>query len=457
MPVAASLRAPLILLAAVALAYSSAVIGGFQFDDFNVIVDNLAVTHWPPDLSGLRPLLKLSYAINWALGEGPAGFHAFNVLVHWLNSVLVLALGLRLSHQHLPAEDASYAALVAALLFALHPAHTEAVTYVSGRSSSLMTCFYLASLLGYAHGRSLNSRRWMWAVSPLLFGMALLTKEAAVTLPLALLLWDRCCTADRATRLPWWQLQWVHWTLLLCAVGAGSLHAGYAEMLLPSLTMDTLRTQVHGVAYLTSRWIQLDGMNIDPDLRRQDAWSVALVAQSLGIAALFVAGARCMRRRPWLGFGLIWFFIQLLPGNTLILRWDVANERQLYLAGIGLLMAVGIEWVRLAQRRSPRVATCALGALLAVLAAFTWSRNLDYRSEVALWEDTVRKSPAKARAHNNLGEAYRLAGSADMARASFQRALALDPGYLLARNNLNALDSPTANRSSPPAAAVTPD
>lgn len=457
MPAAASLRAPLILLAAVALAYSSAAIGGFQFDDFNVIVDNPAVTNWPPDLSGLRPLLKLSYAINWTLGADPCGFHAFNVLVHWLNSLLVLALGLRLSDQYVSREDASQAALVAALLFALHPVHTEAVTYVSGRSSSLMACFYLASLLGYAHGRSLNSRLWMWAVSPLLFAAALLTKEAAVTLPLALLLWDRCCPAGPATRRPWWQLQWVHWALLLCAFGGASLHAGYAEMLLPDLTTDTLRTQVHGVAYLASRWIQLDGLNIDPDLRRQNAWNAALIAQSLGIAALLLAGARSLRCRPWLGFGLLWFFIQLLPGNTIILRWDVANERQLYLAGIGLFMAAGIEWVRFAQRKSRQVATLALGALFVVLAAFTWSRNLDYRSEVALWEDTVRKSPAKARAHNNLGEAYRLAGSPDMARASFQRALALDPGYLLARNNLNALDSPTADRSTRAAVAATPD
>lgn len=438
-PAASQLRAPLILLAAVALAYSSATGAAFQFDDFNVIVDNPNITNWPPDLSGLRPLLKVSYAINWTLGPDPIGFHAFNVLVHWLNSVLVLLLGRRLSGQYLPRADASYAALAAALLFALHPVHTEAVTYVSGRSSSLMTCFYLASLLGYAHGRSTGSRAWLWVVSPLLFAAAMLTKEAAVTLPLALLLWDRCYPSGTATQPQWWRLQWVHWTLLLCAAGGAALHAGYAEMLVPSATMETLRTQVHGIAYIASRWIHLGGLNIDPDLRPQPAWSAWLVAQSLALGTLLLVAACSMRRRPWLGFGLLWFFIQLLPGNTMILRWDVANERQLYLAGVGPFMAGGIEWARLARRWSRQAATGTLAALLAVLAVFTWSRNLDYRSEVALWEDTVRKSPAKARAHNNLGEAYRLAGSPDRARESFRRALALDPDYLLARNNLNAL------------------
>jgi tetratricopeptide (TPR) repeat protein len=214
-------------------------------------------------------------------------------------------------------------------------------------------------------------------------------------------------------------------------------------------TMSALRTQVHGVAYLMSRWIRLDDLNIDPHLPPQEDWNPTLVGQALGLAALLAVGAWAARRRPWLSFGVLWFFVHLLPGNTLILRWDVANERQLYLAGIGLFVSAGIEWTRFTGDLSRPISRIAASALLAVLAAFTWSRNLDYRSEVALWEDTVRKSPAKARAHNNLGEAYRLAGSPDLARASFRRALELDPGYLLARNNLRGLGPPRAEQVSP--------
>lgn len=447
----ASLRGPWILLAAVALAYSSASLGVFQFDDYNVIVDNPAVTNWPPDLSGLRPLLKLSYALNWSVGSAPIGFHLFNVLVHWLNAVLVLMLCHRLSSHYLPENAARHAALAGALLFALHPVHTEAVTYISGRSSSLMTCLYLASLLAYDRGRVLDHRGWLWVASPLLFAAALLTKETALTLPLALLLWELFCPAGSAARHSWWRAQWVHWSLLLVAAIIALVHSTYSEMLVFEPTLTTLRTQVHGVAYLMTRWIRLDDLNIDPDLPLQEDWNPLIVGQALGLAALLAVGAWAAVRRPWLGFGVLWFFVHLLPGNTLILRWDVASERQLYLAGIGLFAAAGIEWTRFTSDLPRPASRIAASALLAVLAAFTWNRNLDYRSEVALWEDTARKSPAKARAHNNLGEAYRLAGSLDLARASFRRALELDPGYLLARNNLRGLEMRTQRSGRVPA------
>jgi Flp pilus assembly protein TadD len=90
----------------------------------------------------------------------------------------------------------------------------------------------------------------------------------------------------------------------------------------------------------------------------------------------------------------------------------------------------------------PRVLARALVvALLVLLGAFTASRDFDYRSGIALWEDATRKALHKARAHNNLGDVYARGGALDRARASFLKALGLDPDYPLARNNLRALDA----------------
>ena len=77
-----------------------------------------------------------------------------------------------------------------------------------------------------------------------------------------------------------------------------------------------------------------------------------------------------------------------------------------------------------------------------LLGGFTIARNYVYRSETALWEDTVKKSPNKARVYNNLGYAYYLEGRRKDARDAYLRALELDPGFQLARNNLNMLDQP---------------
>lgn len=441
---ASRLLAPSALLGAVGLAYVSAIPGAFQFDDYNVIVHNPAVTNWPPDLAGLRPLLKLSYALNWALGPGAAGFHLFNVALHGLNALLVFALGEKLAGRFLDAPGARRAALIGALLFALHPAHTEAVTYISGRSSSIMAFFYLGSLLAYVRGREQGGAAWLRLASPLLFALALLSKETAVTLPFALLLWEACCRRNDASWATALKAQSAHWALLLAAMAVAVLHPAHRELMAIAPAMDTLRTQVHGMSYLLSRWVRLDGLNIDPDLPLQTAWSALLAAQAAAQALLLAAGVRWLAHRPWLGFGVLWLFLQWLPGNTLILRWDIASERQLYLAGVGLFMAAGIELERLRSQLSRPWVTVALAVLLPVLAAFTFLRNLDYASEVRLWEDAARKSPHKARVHNNLGDAYLQGGERDKARASFARALELDPDYLIARNNLRALEAGAA-------------
>ncbi|MFA5083609.1 MAG: hypothetical protein WC474_13740, partial [Hydrogenophilaceae bacterium] len=181
------------LLAAAALAYANALSAGFQFDDFNVIVDNPSVhslTAWWAGMPGIRPLLKLSYTLNWLADPGPAGFHAVNVLLHLINVALVWRLT---AHLPVPAgwerEPAGRRArILATLLFALHPIQTEAVTYVSGRSMGLMAAFGLAGLLGWleAPGRA---RPLAWRGAALaLFTAAILTKEVAVALPLTLLL-----------------------------------------------------------------------------------------------------------------------------------------------------------------------------------------------------------------------------------------------------------------------------
>jgi Flp pilus assembly protein TadD len=88
----------------------------------------------------------------------------------------------------------------------------------------------------------------------------------------------------------------------------------------------------------------------------------------------------------------------------------------------------------------PRWRVAAVVAAAIVLGAATVARNQDYRSEVALWSDTTRKSPHSARAWNNLGYAYQLEGRRDEARAAYERALALDPQDVKARTNLRLLE-----------------
>ena len=128
-----------------------------------------------------------------------------------------------------------------------------------------------------------------------------------------------------------------------------------------------------------------------------------------------------------------------MPTNSFIPRLDVANDRQLYLASWGLFLAAAAGADLLRGKSGARSVTTIAAVLVIALGGITVSRNTVYRSEVALWEDSARKSPGKARAWNNLGYAYQQAGRLRDAEAAYLRALQVDPGYALARGNLREL------------------
>lgn len=433
---------PLLLVAAVALVYCNAFFGLFQFDDYNVIVNFDPVHSWSAwfaTLPGIRPLLKLSYTLNWTSGLGRFGFHLFNVACHAGNTLLIYFIAQRWHETHGPVAPATTAVpLLTALIFALHPANTEAVTYISGRSVSLMALFYLAAFAAYLHAAPPSRRAWAGIASPLLFAAALAVKETAWTLPFVILLWELARPetrfAESLRRL------WPHFLVLGLAAAVMLSDTAYQRLLATSLATrslgDNLLSQINGQFYLLTQPLLLLQLNIDPELPARHAFDTLLALKATVLAALAIAGVVQWRRRPWLALGLLWCFLHWLPTNSLLPRLDIANDRQLYLAMIGPAFILAATLARLLRRgfiAAALVVSVTLGIATVV-------RNHDYRSEIALWESTVRDSPAKARVWNNLGYAYRLAGERDAARRAYVKALELDPNHRKAHYNLQSLD-----------------
>jgi tetratricopeptide (TPR) repeat protein len=145
--------------------------------------------------------------------------------------------------------------------------------------------------------------------------------------------------------------------------------------------------------------------------------------------------------------------LQLIPLYLFLPRLDIANERQLYLAGWPLFLVLSIE---LTLRMNIRTFRLAVLASLLVLASLTVLRNQVYADEISLWQDTVTKSPDKARVHNNLGHAYLLAQHRDEARREFSTALQLDPHHYQARYNLYRVDDEFTSSDDRNARAVLP-
>ena len=424
------------LACAVMLAYLPALASSFQFDDYGVIVGNPQVhglAAWWQSMPGIRPLLKLSYALNWSMSPRPLGFHAFNLGVHALNALLVWALAAQWLRALAPGvAQPRLAAVFVALLFALHPATTEAVTYVSGRSVSLMALFYLGALW-------LHAQAWRHAapLSALAFALALCVRETAVTLPVALwlLAWFRGDRTGETLR----GLRW-HGLVLLAAAIAALTWPGYDRFFQHSLQTRGAGAQLLGQleAHAHLFWHSLVGLqtNIDPDLRVPAGWSSEASLTALSMAAAVLLAVASRRRWPWLGFGIAWYLLQLAPGNSLLPRLDLANDRHLYLAlpGVALLLVVP-----LASMRRPRLAGAALCGLALLMSHATFQRNFDYRDEVTLWTATVADSPGKARPWSNLGWARQLQGDRSGARQAYECALAIQPDHRRALINLSLL------------------
>jgi protein O-mannosyl-transferase len=329
--------------------------------------------------------------------------------------------------------------VVTALLFAVHPIHTEAVTYISGRSVSLMTLFYLSGIWCYMTGLHRQNQFYLHIATPLLFIAALAVKEVAITFPLALML-------IHIARDNHWRdsikYAWSSWLVFIAGIMFFLLDANYSQHLARSFALhdavSNLAVQSNAVYYLLGQWFCPFWLNIDPDLSGLNAISKFKIGLVFTIFIAYFIFVKKFNQRPWLAFALGWIIIQLFLVYLITPRIDIANERELYLVSWPLLMALVAEMTLFLTSRQFIMVTVVLFVTASML---TILRNLDYRSEVALWQATVKLSPDKSRVHNNLGYAYFLAGQPDKARQYYLEALALDNHNFKASYNLKILEN----------------
>ncbi|MBH0198827.1 MAG: tetratricopeptide repeat protein [Nitrospira sp.] len=444
-----------LLIAAAAAAYVGALKGAFQYDDFYSILINPHLDGWTTFVGHLdhmvRPLLHATFLFDRSVyGNDPSGYHVLNLLLHLGSGLLIYRILTRVV-----TEELKHVPFWTALLFLVHPIQTEAVTYISGRASSLMAFFSLLALALYDDAAV--RRRQAKPYGPYLVGAlvsficALGSKETAMTLPIALLLWDWLVRQVNGVTLRQTVLS-VHlpfWVVLMAATTGATWHPRYSTLAQFSLEIrplwDNFLSQLNAVTYalllLFCPWKQ----NFDHDLPvLHSLFEWPLPIDLLVLGALATAAIAAAKHVPLFTFSIGWFFIQLFP-TTFIPRNDLLSERNLYLSSIGLLLAIVIlglylmEWfARIVPR--PRIirfgSTGAAVLLVLVLCAFTYERNVLYSDPVLLWSDTIKKSPHKARPHNNLGHAYALQDNWERALEEFRIAVQLDPDYALAKRNL---------------------
>ncbi len=399
--------------------YAPSLNGPFVLDDLyypfgNKSLQGLAFLPW---IRGTRPILMISFWLNHAIsGDDPGAFHSTNVLLHFLTSVVVAFIAMRLvdwakadwaNTEGNPTIERAKPTLgiFAGALFLVHPLQTESVAYVSSRSEVLSVLFYYAAYCVFLYRRT-DSITWPRALAVLaLFALSVGSKEHTLTLPILLLMTDL-----------YWPQGSVRANRRLYAVLAVLGLAGGAFVYRTVTTSNTVGLHIQGLGPLDYFFTQCRvvwtylrllvlpfGQNADPEvaishsLLDGDAiFGLLAFAAVAGLAWFF------RKRVPLASFGVFVFLLLIAPTSSFVPIQDVLQERRAYLPFLGFTL-VCLEVLR---RFAWKQRAMAEAAVLAVLAFLTYQRSAVWGSPLALWQDTVEKSPDKVRPRFQLAEAY---------------------------------------------------
>jgi tetratricopeptide (TPR) repeat protein len=448
----------LALVAAIALAgFANALRNGFVGDDVGIIEHNprldrpwdvrtfFTTPYWGdylPNSRLYRPLTIMSFALDRAVfGPGPLGVHLMNVLTNAAIAILVYALALRCTRRRL-------VALLTALLFSIHPVHTEVVANGVGRAELGATLAMLAALhlhLSYARHADpvqptrrtrLKQATRLTAIATL-YLVALLFKESAIVLPGLMFLMEWLLVRGGAwramlPRLPGYLLLLVPLAIFAAARVAvvGPQPPAPQEVLLGASTAQRLlHASATTLQYIGQLAVPLrlcadysDYRNlIRPTLA--DPLVLASLAAWVGVAALAVVLAR--RRQHLLLFALGWFFLALLPASNLLMPvGTIRADRLLFVPSLGFTLVAADLLARLTRRQK----VLGVSLVLIILGFYgwrTWTRNQDWYSQDALWARTVRDNPGSAMAWFGHAQSLHRQQQLELAAQAYERAAQL--------------------------------
>jgi hypothetical protein len=452
----------------VLVAYGHTLPYDFELDDIQAIRENHALDH-PGDVARIwhyhpsRFLLYQSFALNIALtGRSLEGLLIVNIAFHVIAALLVGAIAQTLAGPLMPARSGRSAAAraaigpIAALLFAVHPIATQAVTYIIQRTASLAALWELLAVWLYLVARS-RGHVMIWAGSWLAALLAAFTKEIAVALPLLILAIEvtlrNFAAADRRAapatsperhrgpHLAWLAPYLLIWPLVAITASLPSVEQGVPLGGLRETGAISRLTYALTQCVVVPQYLRLviwpAGQNLDHDVVLHHAVDGPVIAGVAVLALVTLAAWLSRRREPLLWVGWIWFLIALIPESSVFPITDVMFEHRVYMPFAGLSVGVAAWLATFAA--SGRWRWLLPAAVVATLTAVTHQRNRVWKDEVSLWSDAAAKAPGSARARNNLGIAFEKRGRTAEAEQAYAQVIELAPNDIDGLMNLARL------------------
>jgi tetratricopeptide (TPR) repeat protein len=357
-----------------------------------------------------RPLFTAYLTLNYKLfGLWEPGWHLMNLLVHIGATVAIFFLIKRLSRDQMTAT-------FAAVLFGLHPAHVESVSWISGIPDPLAALFYVPSLIWYIRYRTEGQTKFLVA-SLIAFGLSALCKETPLALPLVFIVWELARTKGRQSvvargreiifrMIPFAVLAAAYLALRFAVLGRISWkHPFMAQvpdsaiwMTVPYVFVKYLQhlaapfylSLIYGTSFVTSA---------------ADARFLAPLAIIGGLALLLWIYRKQLPAQIWIALALI--VAPLLPVlNLKVFHYEyIIQDRYLYLPSIGFCYLIAILIMQFSRVRK-QLATALAVIIILAFGAGTFAQNRVWHDAAALWWRAVHYSPDSWSTHYNLGLAY---------------------------------------------------
>lgn len=477
------------------LNYSNSLFSPFQFDDELIIQNNPYIknsTYLQSAKVHYRHIFYLTFALNYYWGKlNPFGYHLFNVLLHFSTSIIVFFIAFITIEKGIlwNRKAALKIASITSLFFALNPAHSETVTYISGRGSGLAGFFYLLSLLLFILG-SLKYKgirflgQVLYFLSIIAGAMAVFSKEISVTLPAAIVLYDICFIKKG---------NWIRFRdrflfyyfpfpiLAIFFLKKSSTFLYEVSSWLKKIDFGYAFNQLKIISYVIKLYIFPINMTFNYDFSRANFFGDATNTVVIGflLTIMYLVFKKFYQKSAILSFSALWYFVTISPTNTFLPRMDLFSDRNLYLPSFGLSLffavvvylffasvegknsktLLSIREICTGAPKVPLTNTCSaegnkynkkystrmficFGFLVVILSAnsaILIKRNASYKSNISFWEESYEKSPNQMRVLHNLSHYYLLNNDIKKAFVMLKRLVVFNPANYYAHVNLGKL------------------
>lgn len=414
----------------------------FEIDKFfgeNLIAGaGLVSNYW-------RPALLTVFSIEWHLWENSVfGYHFVNVSVHILTTIALFYLLFKLFKNRT-------LAFLTSLVFLIHPAQTEAVTYVSGLGDPLSGLFTILGIIFYLKFRDSGDRpsnSWYYFAAIVMYILALLSKDSAVVMPALVVLADFFYLPAEFS---------IKQKLKIVAQGVWPFFIVFGIYTLLRATslnfINTFNLYDEQNDFTSSFWTRLFTffsvmtryfvlMFWPTNLHFEKIIPIAtslFASQQVIIGVLITTtlsalGLTQIKRNPIISFGVFWFLFRLFPhSNLLVPTAGLMHDHWLYLPLVGIFL--GLFYVLLKHLNRNVV----IGITVLMLAFFgfqTIARNREWKDPITFYKQTLEYSPNNYRVVNNLGKSYAEARRFEEAIEIYMKAIELEPGVSVAHHNL---------------------